>query len=123
VDEAVATLRSLAPHGVELCEEPVHGVAELAAVRERLDGEVAIAMDETAREAGAIESGAADFVCLKVAACGGVTRLWEAAGCARGPRSRAPVRPRRPGWRCAGRPGRRCRPSRGRAHRPGPRPR
>src|SRR5205085_10107081 len=32
---------------------------------------------------GAVDSGAADCVCLKVAACGGVTRLWDAAGRAR----------------------------------------
>jgi L-Ala-D/L-Glu epimerase len=79
VDEAVATLRGLAESGIELCEEPVHGVRRLAAVRERLDGAVAIAMDETASDDGAVASGATDFVCLKVAACGGITRLWQAA--------------------------------------------
>jgi o-succinylbenzoate synthase len=83
VDQAVAALRSLAPAGIELCEEPVHGVAALAAVRERLSGEVAIAMDETVAEEGGAESGACDYVCLKVAACGGVTRVWEAADRAR----------------------------------------
>jgi o-succinylbenzoate synthase len=83
VDQAVAALRSLAPAGIELCEEPVHGVAALAAVRDRLGGEVAIAMDESTSEAGAIESGACDFVCLKVAGCGGITRLWVAAETAR----------------------------------------
>jgi L-alanine-DL-glutamate epimerase-like enolase superfamily enzyme len=36
-------------------------------------------MDETAAESGALESGACDYVCLKVAACGGVTGVWEAA--------------------------------------------
>ena len=83
VDQAVAALRSLAPAEIELCEEPVHGVAALAAVRERLGGEVAIAMDETVAENGGLESGACDYVCLKVAACGGVTGVWEAADRAR----------------------------------------
>jgi o-succinylbenzoate synthase len=83
VDQALAALRSLAPSVIELCEEPVHGVSGLAALRERLDGEVPVAMDETAREAGAIESGACDFVCLKVAGCGGITGVWEAADRAR----------------------------------------
>ena len=83
VDQAVAALRSLAPAGIELCEEPVHGVAALAAVREQLGGEVAIAMDETVAEDGGLESGACDYVCLKVAACGGVTGVWDAADRAR----------------------------------------
>ena len=40
-------------------------------------------MDETAAEPGALGSGAADLVCLKVAACGGITGLLPAAGAAR----------------------------------------
>ncbi len=83
VEEAVAALRSVAPSRLELCEEPVHGVAELAALRERLDGEIPIAMDETAREPDAIASGACDLVCLRVAGCGGIARLWVAAETAR----------------------------------------
>jgi o-succinylbenzoate synthase len=83
VDQAVAALRSLAPAGIELCEEPVHGVSALAEVRERLGGEVAIAMDETARDPGAAASGTCDFVCLKVVACGGVTGVCTAAEAAR----------------------------------------
>jgi L-Ala-D/L-Glu epimerase len=83
VAQAVDALRSLAPAGIELCEEPVHGVAALAEVREQLDGEIPIAMDETAREPDAIESGACDYVCLKIAGCGGITRLWAAADAAR----------------------------------------
>src|SRR5436305_2327231 len=89
VEQAVATLRSLARSDIELCEEPVHGVAQLAAARERLDGEVAIAMDETARETDAIASGAADYVCLKRAGCGGITGVWKAAERARAGGSRA----------------------------------
>ena len=35
VEEAVAALRALAPVGIELCEEPVHGLAEIAPRRGR----------------------------------------------------------------------------------------
>jgi o-succinylbenzoate synthase len=84
VDEAVAALRALAPVGVELCEEPVHGVEALRAVREAArELGVAVAMDETAREPGAVESGVADSVCLKVAAQGGISGVMAAAGAAR----------------------------------------
>ena len=82
VDEAVAALRSLAPVGIELCEEPVHGVEALTAVRAAV--EVPVAMDETALEPGAVESGAADAVCLRVGAHGGISRVLEAAAAARG---------------------------------------
>ena len=82
VDEAVAALRSLAPVGIELCEEPVHGVEALTAVRAAV--EVPVAMDETALEPGAVESGAADAVCLRVGAHGGISQVLEAAAAARG---------------------------------------
>jgi len=59
-EEALANLRALAPVGLELCEEPVHGVEALRAVREETP--VPIAMDET----HAPGSGAADLVCLKI---------------------------------------------------------
>ena len=49
VDEAVATIEALAPAGLELVEEPVHGVAPMRAVRDRVA--VRVAMDETARRA------------------------------------------------------------------------
>ena len=77
VDEAVRAIEALAPAGLELVEEPVHGLAALRAVRERVA--VRIAMDETAGEAGALASGAADAVCLKVARCGGISGLLAAA--------------------------------------------
>ncbi len=77
VEEALAALRALAPHGVELAEEPVHGLASLRAVRER--SPVPIAMDETAAAPGALASGATDFVCLKVARCGGIDGTLAAA--------------------------------------------
>ena len=76
-EEALANLRVLAPVGLELCEEPVHGVEALQAVREQ--SPVPIAMDETF----APGSGAADLVCLKIARCGGITGLIDAAQRAR----------------------------------------
>ncbi len=82
VDEAVAALRSLASVGIELCEEPVHGVKALSAVRAAV--EVPVAMDETALEPGAVESGAADAVCLRVGAHGGISKVLEVAAAARG---------------------------------------
>ncbi len=44
-EEALANLRALAPIGLELCEEPVHGVDKLRAVA--AESPVRIAMDET----------------------------------------------------------------------------
>ena len=81
VDEAVAALASLEGVGLELVEEPVHGLAALRALRERV--QVPVVMDETAAEPGAVSSGAADGVCLKVAACGGISGLLAAAEAAR----------------------------------------
>jgi L-alanine-DL-glutamate epimerase-like enolase superfamily enzyme len=81
VDEAAAALEALAPAGLELVEEPVHGLDQLRALRERVA--VPIVMDETAAEPGAPGSGAADGVCLKLAACGGITGLLAAAEAAR----------------------------------------
>jgi len=81
VDEAVAALRSLAPVGLELAEEPVHGVEALRTVRAELD--VPIAMDETGAEAGAVGAGAVDAVCLKLARCGGISGVLRDAAAAR----------------------------------------
>jgi L-alanine-DL-glutamate epimerase-like enolase superfamily enzyme len=81
VDEAVASLRALAPVGIELAEEPVHGVDALRAVRAEVD--VPLAMDETAAEDGAAGSGATDAVCLKIARCGGITGVLRDAAEAR----------------------------------------
>jgi L-alanine-DL-glutamate epimerase-like enolase superfamily enzyme len=79
--EALANLRALAPAGIELCEEPVHGVEALRAVRS--ESPVPIAMDETAAEPGAAGSAAADIVCLKVARCGGIDGVLQDAAAAR----------------------------------------
>jgi L-alanine-DL-glutamate epimerase-like enolase superfamily enzyme len=81
IDEAVAALSSLAPAGIELAEEPVHGVEALRAVRAEVD--VPLAMDETAAEEGAAGSGATDAVCLKIARCGGITGVLRDAAEAR----------------------------------------
>lgn len=77
VDGAVRMIEALAPAGIELVEEPVHGLAALRAVRERVA--VRIAMDETTAEPGALASGAADAVCLKLGRCGGISGLLAAA--------------------------------------------
>ncbi len=79
--EALANLRALAPVGLELCEEPVHG---LEALRElRPESPVPIAIDESASEPGAAGSGAADAVCLKIARCGGIGGVLRDAEAAR----------------------------------------
>jgi L-alanine-DL-glutamate epimerase-like enolase superfamily enzyme len=77
VDGAVRMIEALAPAGLELVEEPVHGLTALRAVRERVA--VRIAMDETTAEPGALASGAADAVCLKLGRCGGISGLLAAA--------------------------------------------
>jgi len=81
VDEAVAALHSLAGIGLELVEEPVHGIDALQALKERVT--VPVVMDETSWEPGAVGSGAADGVCLKIASCGGISGLVAAAEAAR----------------------------------------
>lgn len=80
-EEALAHLRALAPAGIELCEEPVHGLAAMRAVRAK--SPVPVAMDETAAERGAPGSGAADAVCLKISRCGGLSGLLRDARAAR----------------------------------------
>lgn len=82
VDEAVASLRAFAPVGIELCEEPVRGLAQTQAVADAVPG-VPIALDETASAAGALEDRVCQAVCLKLAGCGGITGLLDAARTAR----------------------------------------
>lgn len=77
VEEAIAALGALAPVGLELCEEPVHGVEALRAVRDAVD--VPVAMDETARTPGAAASGATDAVCLRIGGDGGISRVLAIA--------------------------------------------
>jgi L-Ala-D/L-Glu epimerase len=77
VEEAVRMIDVLAPVGLELVEEPTHGLRGVREVRERVSTRVAI--DETAAEHGALGAGVADAVCLKIGRCGGISGLLAAA--------------------------------------------
>ncbi len=81
VDEALASLRVLEPVGIELCEEPVAGLDAIARVS--ASTLVPIAIDETAGAPGALDHRACDAVCLKVARCGGISGVLDAARRAR----------------------------------------
>jgi o-succinylbenzoate synthase len=75
--EASATLRAFEPVGIELCEEPVSGLDEFAALA--AETAVPIALDESAALPGALEHRVCAAVCLKVSRCGGITGLLAAA--------------------------------------------
>jgi len=77
VPQAVKAIEALAPAGLELVEEPTHGLAQIRDVRERVSTRIAI--DETAAEPGALGAGVADAVCLKIGRCGGISGLLAAA--------------------------------------------
>ncbi len=81
VEGAVRAIEALTPVGLELVEEPTHGLEAVRAVRERVAARVAI--DETAAEYGALGAGVADAVCLKVSRCGGIAGLLAAAALVR----------------------------------------
>lgn len=81
IEQAVAALAALAPAGIELCEEPCHGLDELHMVA--ADSPVPVALDESARLPGALEDPVCPLACLKVAGCGGITGLLDAARRAR----------------------------------------
>jgi L-alanine-DL-glutamate epimerase-like enolase superfamily enzyme len=81
VAQAVASIEALSPAGLELVEEPTHGLSGVREVRERVA--VRVAIDETAGEAGALAAGAADAVCLKISRCGGIGGLLAAAALVR----------------------------------------
>lgn len=81
VAEAVATIDALSPAGLELVEEPTHGLRAVREVRERVA--VRVAIDETAAEPGALGAGVADAVCLKISRCGGIAGLLVAAALVR----------------------------------------
>lgn len=80
-DEAEATLRALAPVGLELCEEPVRGLSAIQALRTLTD--VPLALDESADDPEALLRPAADFMCLKISRCGGISGLIDVATRAR----------------------------------------
>lgn len=77
VEQAVRAIETLAPSGLELVEEPVHGLHGVREVRERVA--VRVAIDETAAEHGALGAGVADAVCLKISRCGGIAATIAAA--------------------------------------------
>ena len=92
--EALANLRALAPVGLELCEEPVHGLEALREVR--AESPVPVAADESAEELSARAAGpggaggprgagwdAVDAVCLKISRCGGIGGVLRDAEAAR----------------------------------------
>jgi L-alanine-DL-glutamate epimerase-like enolase superfamily enzyme len=81
VEEAVRMIEALSGAGLELVEEPVHGIAALREVRERVP--VRIGMDETAELDGALFSAAADAICLKIGRCGGISGTLAAAALVR----------------------------------------
>jgi L-alanine-DL-glutamate epimerase-like enolase superfamily enzyme len=83
-DEAFVTLAELAPSAIELCEEPVHGLEAIAALRSRT--EIPLALDESTEDPAAFAPGAAAVVplaCLKISRCGGITGILAAAARAR----------------------------------------
>lgn len=77
VDQAERALSTLASARLELVEEPVSGLEAVRELRARVS--VRIAIDETAALDGALGSGAADAVCLKLSRCGGIAGLLAAA--------------------------------------------
>ncbi len=81
LEQAELMLADLARHGLELVEEPVHGLADTRALRERVA--VRIAIDETAAIPGALTARIADAVCLKISRCGGIGGLLAAAALVR----------------------------------------
>lgn len=78
VDEARRMIEALAPVGLELVEEPVHGAEAMRTLRAQVA--VRVALDETA---GEFSAGAADAVCLKISRCGGITGMLAAAAVVR----------------------------------------
>jgi L-alanine-DL-glutamate epimerase-like enolase superfamily enzyme len=81
VDQAVKAIRALGDSGLELVEEPVHGLAAMRDVRRRVA--VPVSIDETAEQAGALAAGAADAVCLKISRFGGISGVLAAAALVR----------------------------------------
>jgi o-succinylbenzoate synthase len=81
VEEALAMLGALEPVGIELCEEPVSGLDAIERVAAA--SSVPVALDESARLPGALDRRCADAVCLKIASCGGISGVLDAAARAR----------------------------------------
>ena len=81
VDRAAQLLDAMGAIGLELVEEPVRGLADMQALRERVA--VRIAIDESATQPGALTARVADAVCLKISRCGGIGGLLAAAALVR----------------------------------------
>jgi L-alanine-DL-glutamate epimerase-like enolase superfamily enzyme len=81
VARAIAVLGLFDPVGLELCEEPVHGLAPLAAVADAV--EPPISVDESASDADVFSQRYCDAICLKVSRCGGITGVIRDAAAAR----------------------------------------
>lgn len=81
VPEAEAALRALSPAEIELCEEPVGDVEQIATLSMLTD--VALAIDESSAAPGALDRRACRAVCLKVSRWGGISGVLEAGGRAR----------------------------------------
>jgi L-alanine-DL-glutamate epimerase-like enolase superfamily enzyme len=79
--EAEAALNALEPVGIDLCEEPVSGLAAIQALRPLT--QVPLALDESAADPDALSRPAADFICLKISRCGGISGVIEMAARAR----------------------------------------
>ena len=71
VGEARAALEALEPVGIELCEEPVRGLAGMARLSEL--SATALALDESAGAPAALDRRLCTAVCLKIARCGNTT--------------------------------------------------
>ena len=82
-DRAEDAIRELAQFGLEYVEQPCASAEELAELRRRLDGMVAIAADESIRRAAdplrVRDLGAADVVVLKVQPLGGAAACLDLA--------------------------------------------
>jgi L-Ala-D/L-Glu epimerase len=81
VPEAIRWLEVLEPAGIELCEEPASGLDAIEAVASA--AAVPIAVDESGAAPGALERRRCRAICLKIARCGGISGLLEAAARAR----------------------------------------
>lgn len=81
VEEALTALDALAPFGIELCEEPAHGVAALERVA--AGTAIAIGADETVAEPELLDRRVCTAVCLKIVASGGISGVIRDAARAR----------------------------------------
>jgi L-alanine-DL-glutamate epimerase-like enolase superfamily enzyme len=80
VAEAIRWLEVLAPAGIELCEEPVHGVEQIAEVAR--SSPVPVAIDESTSDPATFGDRHAHAVCLKISR-GGITGVLAQARRAR----------------------------------------